>query len=54
MSRLDQLLESSSCSQCGAGVYRNDEGRVACKGCDAPTEECTCTGGEKPDMSLPS
>ena len=53
MSRFEEMLASSSCSQCGAGVFMNDEGRVACKGCNLPTEECECAG-EKPDMSLPT
>lgn len=52
MSRLEDLLASSSCSQCGAGVFLNEAGRVACKECNLPTEECECSGS-KPDMQLP-
>jgi uncharacterized Zn finger protein (UPF0148 family) len=47
------MLSRSSCSQCGAKVFLNDEGRVACDTCKAPTEECTCEGASKPDPSLP-
>ena len=30
------------CSKCGAGVGRNQEGRVTCSGCNMATENCTC------------
>ena len=30
------------CSKCGAGVGRNEEGRVTCSGCNMATENCTC------------
>jgi hypothetical protein len=53
MSQLDEILARSRCAACGGAVFMNDEGRVACKDCQLPTEECTCSGGEKPDMNLP-
>ncbi len=53
MSQLDDMLSRSSCSQCGASVFMTDEGRVACRGCDVPTEECNCEGAAKPDTHLP-
>ncbi len=53
MSQIEDLLARSSCSQCGAKVFMTDEGRVACEGCKAPTEECLCDGAVKPDPSLP-
>ena len=53
MSKLDEILARSSCAACGAGVYRNDAGRVACNTCNLPTEECECGEAEKPDMNLP-
>ncbi len=53
MSKLDEILARSSCAVCGAAVYQNDAGRIACKDCNLPTEECECGEGKKPDMSLP-
>lgn len=54
MSQLRDMLERSSCSQCGAKVFMNDEGRVACQDCTLPTEECRCNEAEPvPDPSLP-
>ena len=53
MSKLDEILARSSCAACGAGVYQNDAGRIACNDCKLPTEECECGGEQKPDMSLP-
>jgi hypothetical protein len=53
MSRIEELLASSRCAQCGASVHMNEAGRVACDDCNLPTEECECAG-EKPDMSLPT
>ncbi len=53
MSKLDEILARSSCAACGAGVYQNEAGRIACETCKLPTEECECAGGEKADMSLP-
>ena len=53
MSKLDEILARSSCAACGAGVYRNDAGRIACNTCNLPTEECECGQADKPDMSLP-
>jgi hypothetical protein len=34
------------CSKCGAGVSRNQEGRVTCTGCNMATENCTCARPE--------
>ncbi|MGI9032506.1 MAG: hypothetical protein ACR2HY_02260 [Acidimicrobiales bacterium] len=53
MSQLADMLARSSCAQCGAPVFMNDEGRVACDTCKAPTEECACEGAPKPDSRLP-
>ena len=53
MSRLEELLASGSCAECGAGVHMNEAGRVACNDCNLATEECECAGREKPDMGLP-
>jgi uncharacterized Zn finger protein (UPF0148 family) len=53
MSKLDEILAHSTCAACGAGVYRNDEGRIACNGCNLATEECECGQADKPDMTLP-
>ena len=30
------------CEKCGAGVSRNEEGRVTCSGCNMATDNCTC------------
>jgi hypothetical protein len=35
------------CSKCGAGVGRNEEGRVTCNGCNMATENCTCERREE-------
>lgn len=32
----------SVCEKCGGGVHNNEQGRVACDGCDEPTPECEC------------
>jgi hypothetical protein len=44
MTNLDDILRRGSCALCGRGVHLDDkEGRVACDGCDIPTDNCTCT-----------
>ena len=54
MSQISEMLSRSSCSQCGAKVFMNDEGRIACQNCNLPTEECRCNAEEPvPDPSLP-
>lgn len=44
MTNLDDILRRGSCALCGRTVHLDDkEGRVACDGCDIPTDNCTCT-----------
>jgi uncharacterized membrane protein len=47
MSKIDEILANSTCALCGDSVHMNDEGRIACDGCNVATEECTCAG-ERP------
>lgn len=54
MSRLEELVASGSCAQCGAKVHLNEAGRIACGDCNLPTEECECAGAPKPDTRLPA
>ncbi|MGQ0744323.1 MAG: hypothetical protein ACT4OS_08335 [Acidimicrobiales bacterium] len=54
MNRLDELIARGSCSACGQGVFMdNSIGRVACKGCNLVTEECTCSEAQPLDKVLP-
>ena len=38
---MSYLTERATCVMCGRGVH-NLEGRVACDGCNLPTDCCLC------------
>lgn len=42
---MDALMSSATCAMCLRGVHYK-EGRVACDGCDLPTDSCLCEPGE--------
>jgi hypothetical protein len=41
------FIAGASCVMCGRGVHEN-RGRVACDGCDLPTDSCLCDRVEPP------
>jgi hypothetical protein len=38
---IDELMSQAMCAMCGEGVHF-EAGRVACDGCDLPTDCCLC------------
>ncbi|MGH9277617.1 MAG: hypothetical protein ACRD12_05860 [Acidimicrobiales bacterium] len=42
MTTSDLPMDTGVCEKCGSGVHFNEEGRVACDGCDRTTDSCAC------------
>lgn len=39
---MSNIPPGSVCERCGMGLHNDEQGRVACDGCDMPTSECHC------------
>lgn len=47
---MSYMTETATCVMCGRGVHYL-EGRVACNGCDLPTDCCLCQQDDPPRAS---
>jgi hypothetical protein len=43
MTKIDDLVSRGVCALCGRGVHLDEEGRVACNGCQLAIDNCTCS-----------
>jgi len=46
MSSTEMDLGASVCEKCGTGVHMDEDGAIACDGCNLAIERCECASKE--------